>query len=395
MPDINSSELEHILGTALADESRMLGSEATCTALQAHVSLDGGPVFEYAGGLTALDGCGAPVTHSTPFDLASLTKPLVTGTLLMQAVDAGDLAWDDPLGAHLPEWPHDDSPPGQITLLQLLNHTSGLPDWRPFWREWGVPATVASAERARRALVGRIAEVPLEAAPGAAETYSDLGYMLLAAVLESLHGQRLDRVASSRIFEPLEMNSTRFVPIETPDRPLKEAPATEIDPERAEIRTDIHDIHDIDDRMVRGTVHDRNCEALGGVSGHAGAFGTARDLARFAHHLLAVDSGDPPADPLVSRESLRFCWSAASGGPGHHLGCWDTPSGQRSTAGRGLAAGRTVGHLGFTGTSLWIERDRRLVAILLTNRTYPDRENDRINPLRRAFYEAIVGPPRS
>ena len=157
---------------------------------------------------------------------------------------------------------------------------------------------------------------------------------------------------------------------------LADAASTELAPRRGGI--------------VTGFVHDENCYIQGGVAGHAGLFGTAADVARFGAHLLGVDRGE---SGIVSAETLRTCWSQASrGGDGHHLGGWDTPSGELSSAGRGFAADRTVGHLGFTGTSLWIERGEGVVASLLTNRVYPTRENTMIKPLRVAFHEAVLPP---
>ena len=141
--------------------------------------------------------------------------------------------------------------------------------------------------------------------------------------------------------------------------------------------------------VVVGRVHDENTALMGGVSGHAGAFCDAPDLLRFGVHMLGIDQGQGPG--IVSREILRWCWSeAARGAAGHHLGGWDTPSGARSSAGRHMTPDATVGHLGFTGTSLWIDRAQQRVAVLLTNRVHPTRDNPHILAMRIAFHEAVA-----
>lgn len=377
-----------ILEEAVGDRLETIGDTAVCSAIQAVVgTVDGGIDFDEALGRTRLDGAGELVDGETRFDVASLTKPMVTATLAMQAVEAGRIAWDAPIGRYLALG---ESEVAEATVLQLLNHTSGLPDWTPLYESSDYPsfssrtAEPFSAEIDPDVIIRRLAcehvgDIDLEAPPGERETYSDLGYVLLAAMLERVEGGTLDRLAEARIFEPLGMERTGFVPLGSDEAPLENAVATEDDPERGGV--------------IEGTVHDRNTEALGGVSGQAGVFSTARDVWRFGCHLAAIDRGTLDGEPVVDREILRFCWSdEARAGVGHHVGGWDTPSGEPSSAGRGFQAGETVGHLGFTGTSIWIERERGLIAVLLTNRVYPSRDNDRIDDLRLEFHEAVLPP---
>ena len=141
---------------------------------------------------------------------------------------------------------------------------------------------------------------------------------------------------------------------------------------------------------VRGVVHDKNCFIQGGVAGHAGLFSTARDVAKFGHAMLGIFEGGAG---IVSPEILREAWSEASRAPnGHHVAGWDTPSGESTSVGRGFARNATFGHLGFTGTSLWIDVSKRVVAALMTNRVFPTRENPRIKDTRIRFHEAVLSP---
>jgi CubicO group peptidase (beta-lactamase class C family) len=371
-------QADQILRDETTDDPADIGRGATCSATQAVVWHNGRIAYEAAYGQTDLGSRGRPVGPTTPFDVASLTKPLVVGTLLMQAVREDLCHWYDPVDDYLGDWSADDRA-GEVTILQLANHTSGLPDWRPLYDDLPTDPDAADVTTNRRRILTDIYHTRLDGAPGAAECYSDLGYIVLGCLLESVFGGPLDELARERIFAPLGMDRTEYVSAAAGDAPVDGAAATEDD----ELRGGV----------VRGTVHDRNAAAFGGVAGHAGVFSTAHDLAAFGGHLANIDREREVEEPLVARETLQFAWSEEAGGEtGHHLAGWDTPSGDESTAGRGFRDGETVGHLGFTGTSIWIERGRGLVAVLMTNRVYPDRDNDRINPIRRRFHEAILPP---
>ncbi len=375
---MNIDKARSILREAIADDVDQLGKTKVCSAIEAVVWSDGETVLDEALGRTHLGAGGQPVRRDTPMDIASLTKPLVTATLMMQAVDEGRVRFSDPIAEHFPAWSMGSHERETATLLDLLNHSSGLPAWEKFYLRHPLDPSPAMADTTRQALFRRIARTPLDARPTTRHLYSDLGYILLAGILERVYERPLQDLARERIFEPLGMTHTRYVARIAGDQPLEDAAATERCPLRA--------------RLVVGTVHDENTDIMGGVSGHAGVFSTAEDLLEFCRHLWQIDRGEVD-DGIVSREVLRFCLSEkARGADGHHLGGWDTPSGILSSAGRGFQAGNTVGHLGFTGTSMWIERDRGLIAILLTNRVYPSRDNELIKELRVHFHEAILPP---
>lgn len=375
---MNVDDLNAILEDEVAAEIETIGAETTCSAAQAAVARDGELLYERALGRTRLDSAGNPVDVDTPFDVASLTKPVVTGTLLMQAVDEGRVDWGAPLAETSGNWSNDPEADG-ITWRQLANHTSGLPDWAPLYKHLSLRPSPDAVDPNQTTILRRIRETPLDSPPGEREEYSDLGYIMLGCALEQTLGDSLDALARDRIIEPLGLGHTAFISARRGDTPIDSAPATEDDPLR--------------NGPVVGEVHDRNAAAFGGVAGHAGLFSTARDLAAFGAHLLSIDRGASPENPLVDRNVLQDCWSPAAIGPdGHHAVGWDTPSGDPSSSGRGFESGRTVGHLGFTGASIWLERDRNLVAVLLTNRVYPSRENDRIRQLRIRFHEAILPP---
>ena len=306
------------------------------------------------------------------FDLASVTKPLVPVTLAMQAVSEGKLSLETPLSEILPEWDND------ATFGQLLNHTSGLPAWYKYYLEHPLSHEDPAAWRAERATVLARAMSAEKHPAGEVYAYSDLGYMTLMVVLEEVFGEPLDTLATDRIFAPLQMQQTRYVNLLAGDAPIADAVTTEVCSVRG---------------AVTGIVHDENTMVLGGVSGHAGVFGTASDLLTFCRELLTIDAGNTSNALGITPEVLRAFWSRETmGAGGHHLAGWDTPSGQRSNAGRGFPRESTVGHLGFTGTSIWIERASGTIAILLTNRVHPTRENPLIFDMRVAFHEAIMPP---
>jgi len=304
-----------------------------------------------------------PVEAGTIYDLASLTKVVALTTACMLLVDAGKLALDAPVARYVPEF----RGPGKdaVTIRHLLTHSSGLPDWRPLFRE-------AATRDAALALVDT---TPLESPPGTRFVYSDLGAMVLMQVVERLAGESLDSLAATRIFAPLGMVATRYLP--PPDwRPLI-AP-TEYDTAFRH-------------RMLRGEVHDENAARLGGVSGHAGLFSNALDLSRFAAVLLNGGAWDSLA--LVRAETVAEFTRRQDLPPGstRALG-WDTPDeppDSTSSAGAKLSP-QAFGHTGFTGTSMWLDPDRDLFIILLTNRVNPSRSNTAIRRVRHHAADLVV-----
>ncbi len=377
--------LQNQIATAITDQD-LLANHKTCSAVQALVWQNDKLLFHQALGHTALETPGAnhPTTTDTLFDIASITKALVTATLTMQAVDQKLIDWHTPIFDILPAWKPTDPRAQNITILHLLNHSSGLPAWIKFYEKHPLDPTPEQAAKTRQAILKEIIATQLTAQPGTHYAYSDPGYILLGFLLEHVFSTPLETLAKIQIFDPLEMHDTHYVSIRHPQTTramnLESVAATE----RCTLRN----------RLIVGDVHDENCNILGGVAGHAGVFSTAHDLAKFARHLLAIDSETPPQNTIIHPQTLAFCWSeAARSKPqnaANHLGGWDTPSGEQSSAGRGFVQGNSVGHLGFTGTSLWIERNSRTIAILLTNRVYPTRENAQIKAMRIAFHEAVL-----
>lgn len=299
-----------------------------------------------------------PVTAKTLYDLASLTKVVVTTTLAMILVDEGKLDLDQPVQELLPGF----QGPGKeaVTVRHLLTHSSGLPAVAPLYQEI----------QGKQAFVERIQAMDLVYPVGSRSTYSDLGMILVGEILERAAGQPLDALVQTRVLDPLGMRGTRFLP--PPDLRPRIAP-TEIDPWRG--------------RLLQGEVHDENTSAMGGVAPHAGLFGTAGDLARFARLLL--NGGTLDGYRIVAPEIVDlFTRRAGIPGSDRAIG-WDTKSPEGSSAGT-LFSPRSFGHTGFTGTSLWIDPERGLFVILLTNRVYPTRENNLIREVRPAVADAVV-----
>jgi beta-glucosidase-like glycosyl hydrolase/CubicO group peptidase (beta-lactamase class C family) len=309
-------------------------------------------------GRLSYEADAAAVQPATIYDLASLTKVVVTTTMAMILVDEGKLDLAQPVRAFVPAF-HGGAK-DQVSVEQLLSHSSGLDWWSALHRE----------TRGKQAFLDRICAAELAYEPGSKSVYSDLGVLLLGEVLERVAGESLETFSRARVLEPLGMRETMYRP--GPALLPRIAP-TERDPWRG--------------RVMHGEVHDENAWALGGVAPHAGLFGTAPDLARFAQMLLQGGAFD--GHRIVSRATLeRFTRRAGIPGSSRALG-WDTPSGESSSAGHRLSE-RAFGHTGFTGTSLWIDPDKKLAIILLTNRVHPTRDNDAIRRIRPEVADAVA-----
>jgi len=304
---------------------------------------------------------GRPVTTRTVYDLASLTKVVGLTTAMMQLVEEGRVALDTPAVHYVPAFRD-----STVTVRQLLTHSSGLPAWKPLYER----------AHSREEMFALVDAEPLEVPPGTRMAYSDLGAIVLTQVVEHVTGQRLDRYLQAHLFRPLGMRDTRFRP---PASWRSRIAPTEMD------TTYRH-------RLVRGEVHDENAFAMGGVSGHAGLFSTAPDLARFAQMLLRNGGTEAPGhggtghivDSATVAEFTRVQDSTFSS---RALG-WDTPS-KGSSAGDEMSA-RAFGHTGFTGTSIWIDPAKDLFVILLTNRVHPTRQNDQILRVRPEVADLAV-----
>jgi CubicO group peptidase (beta-lactamase class C family) len=296
---------------------------------------------------------GAPLTTvDTIFDLASLTKVIATTTRAMQAIDSGAIALEEPVARYLRGWRGADRE--HVTLADVLEHTSGLTAYLPFFRDH---QGRADFERA-------ICTLPLEYAPRSQSIYSDLGFILMGFILED---------AGFPLGEwPLGFRPRQDALCFNPGRDLRDRCApTELDIWRG--------------RLLQGEVHDENAWVLGGIAGHAGMFGTAAGVGAFAREVLKGLAGEPSfAQPATF---TRFATRSGVPGSSRALG-WDTML-TTSSCGSRLSA-RAIGHTGFTGTSLWIDPERDLYVVFLTNRVHPSRDNNAIQPVRRALHDAVV-----
>jgi CubicO group peptidase (beta-lactamase class C family) len=304
-------------------------------------------------------------TEHTVFDLASLTKPLATTLAVIRLIQDSKLTLSTPIGGVLPQFAG--SGKEDITLMQLLAHTSGYPAYRPYYME----LRRLPAEQRLSALRKRlIEEVPAYPA-GRKALYSDLGFMVLRWVIETVSGERLDRFVNRTIYAPLELEDIFFIDLDNP-APRKPFAATEECPWRK--------------RMLQGEVHDDNAHAVGGIEGHAGLFGTASDVYRLLSELLAAFHESRPSSRFESSLLKEFLRRQPISD--RALG-FDMPSASGSSSG-GCFSPETVGHLGFTGTSFWMDLKRSITVILLTNRVHPGRENEKIKIFRPRIHDAVM-----
>ncbi len=307
---------------------------------------------------------GAPMVQAeTVFDLASLTKVVATTATAMLLYDRGRFKLDAPLASLLPEFVslaprHRQAAREAVTVRMLLAHSSGLPAYEKLFQ-----FAQSRDELVRAALTTR-----LVTSPGTHAQYSDIGFILLGEVLTRQADLALDLFARQEIFTPLGMKRTRFNP---PLEWRSEIPPTEDD-------------QTFRKRIIQGEVNDENAYVMGGVAGHAGVFAPATDVARLAEGMLR--GGAPLFQPATVRIFTRR--EDAPTGTSRALG-WDTPSPTESSSGRRFSQA-AFGHLGFTGTSLWIDPGRQLSVTLLTNRTWPDRAALAIRQLRPLMHDAIV-----
>ena len=329
------------------------------------VAREGQICFERAYGLGDLFSHQA-VTTDTRFDLASLTKPLATALVVLDLVDDGTLSLEQPLGTLLPA--AGQGALARITLRQLLNHTSGLAAWRPYFHTLKRWPPEQRATRLMELLLGE----KLEADPGSRFCYSDLGYLLLGELVAVVSGQRLAAYFSKRLLNRLQIADLCFAPRSRPSPFIsRQVAATEFCPWRG--------------RLLKGQVHDDNAWILDGVAGHAGLFGTAASVGRLLSALLGAYHGEE-AGPL-SPAMVRHAWRRDRQTP-HGLG-FDFPAIKNSSAG-GYFSFASVGHLGFTGTSFWVDLPRRITVVLLSNRVHPTRHNNAIQTFRPLLHDALM-----
>ncbi len=326
----------------------------------AAVGYRGKLVYLHPFGHQTYDPASPAVTADTLYDLASLTKVIATTTMAMMMVDEGRLNLDEKVHDFLPRFtgPEKD----QVTVRELLTHSAGILWWAPLYESL----------HGKEEYLHAIEKLDLVTPPGTAEKYSDLGIILLGAILERVAGEPEDRFVREHVFSPLGMKDTMWKP-----------PAALL-PRIAPTENDTTWRH----RVMHGEVHDENAYALGGVAPHAGLFSTAPDLARFAQMMLW--KGDYDGQRIVARSTVETFTRKAGIVPGSDRAIgWDTKSATGSSAGT-LFSPDSFGHTGFTGTSIWFDPDRQLFLVLLTNRVYPTRENQLIREARPAVADAVI-----
>jgi len=324
-----------------------------------------GKVAIHAFGKLSYNAKSPAVVPTTMYDIASLTKVVVTTTLVAKLAE-GDFAvpldLDAKIERFLPEWASGPQPEWRhrVTVRHLLTHTSGLPPFKEYWR----------TSKSKQDTLTKIFAEPLEYEPGTKEVYSDLGIILMAEIIERLTGRGLDDLANSLVFSPLGMKNSVYKP---PKKLWPKIAPTEID-------------NNYRHRLIQGEVHDENAYAIGGVSGHAGVFSTAPDLAAFCQMLL---NGGVYAHQRILRRATvtQFTTPQQLSGGIRTLG-WAVPT-PGGLSGRYFSE-HSFGHTGFTGTSIWIDPDRQLFVVLLTNRVHPTRENQNIQQVRRDLHDAVM-----
>ncbi len=319
---------------------------------------------------------GKPVSKDAIFDLASLTKPMATTALVAVLIQSGRLSFDTRLKEIIPEVRG--TPKQAITVDMLLRHTSGLAAWRKYYKH-----LIRTGEMTRQTLRQMILREPLEREPGKAQVYSDIGFMFLAWIIETLLGKRIDRAAANMVFQPLGIRDLFFIELE-PGSGTGLDKTSYLD-SRISPRLVSTQFCPWRDKTLTGEVDDDNAWAVGGIEGHAGLFGDAASVHIFCCEVLKALCGDPGKvfSPDVMAALVKKY-------PGQDMVAgFDSPSPERSSAGKWFSK-KSVGHLGFTGTSFWIDPESGLIVILLTNRTHPSRANERIRLFRPLIHDAAA-----
>jgi CubicO group peptidase (beta-lactamase class C family) len=336
-----------------------------------------------------------PLRSDDLFDLASLTKVMASATLAALLVEEGALDLEAPVAARLRGF--EAGGKEVVTARHLLAHSSGLPAWRPYFEAAAADPVARAAflppsqrppfaalrvafRRGRELVRAAVLAEPLEAPAGTRGVYSDPGFLALGFLLEEIAGEPLSDAVERRVFLPLGLRSTFFLDALDPERRWRRAEVrTFVPTERCEHRQEVN----------QGAVNDDNTWAMGGAAGHAGLFSTAVQVAAFGHAWLQAVRGRPSLVP--SRAAAAFARRDPTAGSTRALG-WDTRSEEGSSLGTRLGRGErgAIGHLGFTGTSLWIDLDAEVVVALLTNRVHPTRENEKIRAFRPRFHDAVA-----
>lgn len=341
-------------------------SEAMETAVADGIFPSGSLLVAKSGTITH-DSHHGNASPSTIYDVASLTKAFATTTLTMMAVDEKKLSPSDPLSRFFPNIPASHA---AITMANLLTHSSGLPAWKPFYRD--IPVSMIGKREAYQHIVNEIIVEPLDYAIGTKSVYSDLGFILLGHILEVIYDTPLNELFDSRIAKPLDLTDSFYSPL-----------SADVPSHRSFLPTEDCAWRQM---VVQGRVHDQNGFAMGGVAGHAGLFSTTANLHRLTSALVTTYRG---TNSLISPSTIHTFWSDAyrPAGSTWRLG-WDTPSRPVSSTGHHTSA-NTIGHLGYTGCSITIDLDQDYWMILLTNRIHPTTTNEKIRQFRPYIHDLV------
>ncbi|HJQ53935.1 MAG TPA: serine hydrolase domain-containing protein [Gemmatimonadaceae bacterium] len=354
---LNNSGLDTSLATKLDKLVKVAIEEAVAPGVAIAVGRNGHIAYMKGYGYIDWNQPGSPaVDTNTLYDLASLTKVIATTTLAMILEEAGQLDLNRTVASYLPEFNSPEK--AQITVKQLLTHSGGL--------EAG--ANIYRTARGRDQYLAQINARPLQYTPGTSMIYSDWDMILLQLVMERITGKTLDVLASEKIFRPLGMIDTQFQP------PISLRPRiapTQVDDARG--------------GLLWGTVHDENAWAMGGVAGHAGLFSTAKDLALFS--MMILNGGEGVNGVRIVKPATIARWTARQGKESTRTLGWDSPEGG-SSAGQFFSPW-SFGHTGFTGTSIWIDPEKDLFVVVLTNRVNPTGNNTRHVQLRRDVADVV------
>ncbi|MFI5365558.1 MAG: serine hydrolase domain-containing protein [Candidatus Binatia bacterium] len=338
--------------------------------------------YHRAFGYRSIEPEVTPMTEDTIFDVASLTKPFATSIAMMLLVKEGKVALDD----RVTRFFHNFGVHGKthITFRHLLSHCSGLPAYRPYYKDilqierHGGRINFLGSPGAKAFVYQQIHRERLEQEPGRKALYSDLDFMLIGAAIEEVSGMSLDRFCHERIFRPLGVRSTGFIDL-SQLRARRLEPVTEMiaPTQRCPWRK----------KILCGEVDDDNAYAMGGVAGHAGLFASAKDLDALLGRLNDCYHN---LHPMIPQRIVQEFWTRNAAVPDSTwcLG-WDTPSPQGSSAGAHFSP-HSVGHLGFTGTSVWLDLEHNRHVLLLSNRVHPNRDNDTIRAFRPFIHDLIV-----
>jgi len=320
-------------------------------------------------GRTRNDKKGENITANTFFDLASLTKPLCTTLCILSLIENKKLKWKSALKTLIKD--KTGHCLQKIKIEDLLSHSSGLTDYKPFFKEY----EAKYSKKVKKEIIKQILLEPLEYEPGEKCLYSDLGFILLGEIIEQVSGKKLDVYFSEKITRPLQIEKNLFFRkiYNQAEKNKNLFVATEICPWRK--------------RLLQGEVHDEHCWLMGGVAGHAGLFGTAGGVLTLTEKILQQWRGkeEHPAysntllQKAVGWKNKKQTWSMG----------FDRPSAEGSSAGKYLSPS-SIGHLGYTGTSFWIDPERELIVVLLTNRVHPTRKNESIKIFRPLFHNTVI-----